>query len=72
MNTYYDYEELAAKAMAADATQEDINALGAWFEEHGNCYWNGESFEIDSTNRLYPVYQEVEEDEFELTGYEIR
>lgn len=72
MNTRYDYEELAVKALAFDATQEDINALGDWFEEHGNCYWNGEYFEMDSANRLYPIYQEVEEDEFELVGYEIR
>ncbi len=29
MASYYDYEELRAKAVAADATQDDINNLGA-------------------------------------------
>ena len=68
----YDYEELAAKALEPDATQEDINALGEWFQSFGAEYWNGEYFDIDDTHRLYPVYAEVEEDEYEITGYEIR
>lgn len=72
MNTYYDYEELVEKALAFDATQEDINALGEWFDSHGWDYWNGEYFEIDRYHSLYPVYKEVAEDNFEIVGYEIR
>ena len=72
MNTYYDYAELVAKALSADATQEDINNLGEWFSHHGTEYWNGEYYEIDSTHSLYPIYTEIAEDEYEITGYEVR
>lgn len=68
----YDYEELRDKALSTTATQEDVNALGKWFEHYGNDYWNGEYWEIDSNNSLYPIYREVSEDEFEIVGYEIK
>ena len=35
----YDYEELKNKALAQNATQEDINTLGEWFEQYGGNYW---------------------------------
>lgn len=66
---YYSYEELKA-AVIADASGANVNALGEWFSNYGNDYWNGEYYDADDF-RLYPVYTEVGEDEFELTGYEI-
>lgn len=38
--TIYDYQELKEKALSTDATQEDINNLGEWFEWYDNSYWN--------------------------------
>ena len=67
---YYSYEELKA-AVIADASGANVNALGEWFSNYGNDYWNGEYYDADDF-RLYPVYTEVDEDELELTGYEIR
>ena len=67
---YYAYEDLKA-AVIADASEENVNALGEWFSSYGNDYWNGEYYDADDF-RLYPVYTEVDGDELELTGYEIR
>ena len=67
---YCAYEDLKA-AVIADASEENINAIGEWFNSYGNDYWNGEYYDADDF-RLYPVYTEVNEDELELTGYEIR
>lgn len=61
-----EYEELRSAAIADDATQEDINALGAWFESNGSTYWNGEYYDADDGIRLYPI------DCGETIGYEIR
>lgn len=73
--TIYDYQELKNKALSADVTQEDINNLGEWFEQHGDKYWNGEYYSVDN-NRLYPTYQRIDDDEleeqYEIVGYEIR
>lgn len=69
---YYSYEELVSKALSPAATQEDVNELGEWFQQHGMMYWNGECFTIDSKRDLYPIYKEVDEDEFEVVGYEVR
>ena len=66
MTNYYDYEELRAKAL--NGKQEDIDALGEWLEQHGEKYWNGEYYDADGL-RVYPVYNELDEDEYELTGY---
>ena len=68
----YDYEELAEKATRYNATKEDIENLAEWFERFGDIYWNGEYYEIDKYNSLYPVYEEVAEDEWERTGWEVR
>lgn len=65
----YDYNELKEKALASDATQEDINALGEWFSRHGISYWNGECFHVDSDHNLYPIQKEIGYDEYELVGY---
>lgn len=65
----YDYNELKEKALASDATQEDINALGEWFSRHGMSYWNGECFHVDADHNLYPIHKEIGYDEYELVGY---
>lgn len=73
--TTYDYEELKNKALTTDATQDDINALGEWFELYGDRYWNGEYYSVDN-NRLYPIYQRIDDDEleeqYEIVGYELK
>jgi len=73
-DSYYEYDALLEKAMSAEATQTDIDALGNWFENWGNDFWNGEYFEIDKDHRLYPVYEEIENEDgtFDLKGFEIR
>ena len=70
--TIYDYEELKNKALSADATQEDVNALGEWFEQYGDRYWNGECFSVENGIHLYRIEEEIDEDEWEVTGYELR
>ena len=72
MANYYDYKDLERKALLPGAAQEDIDALGEWFEQFGSSYWNGECFKIDSTRALFPIYREVAEDEYEITGWEVR
>ena len=68
----YDYEELKNKVLSENATAENINALGEWFEQYGDSFWNGKYYEIDSSHRLYPIYEETAEEEFNLVGYEIK
>lgn len=41
------------------------------FEQYGDQFWNGEYYDADGL-RLFPVYVEVDEDQFEITGYEVR
>lgn len=72
MPGYYDYDELAERALSADATQSDIDALGKWFECYGSSYWNGEYYEISDSRRLFPIYVEDEDEQYTITGYEIR
>lgn len=71
----YDYEELKEKVLSAEATQEDINNLGEWFEQYGDRYWNGEYYSVDD-NRLYPIYRRIDDDEleeqYEIVKYEIK
>lgn len=67
---YYSYKDLRA-AVEAAPTQENVNALGEWFNAYGMCYWNGEFFNADGIY-IYPVYKEIDEDEFEFIGYELR
>ena len=47
----YDYQELL-NAVRKDPSQENINALGEWFENYGYDYWNGEEFTIDQKENL--------------------
>ncbi len=65
----YDYNKLSGKALAPDATQEDINSLGEWFRCYGMDYWNGEYFSVDRGCCLYPIMQEVGYDDYNVVGY---
>lgn len=65
----YNYKEICEKALAFNATQEDINALGEWFSRHGMSYWNGECWTVDAYHDLYPIYKEIGYDEYEVVGY---
>ena len=69
---YYSYEELAAKALAPNAAQADIDELGEWFQQYGMMYWNGQCFNIDKTHDLYPVYEENEDGDIDIVCYEVR
>lgn len=67
------YERLREAALADAAEQEDINALGKWFEDYGNDSWNGEYFDADDGVRVFHVYGEPDEyGDCQLKGYEIR
>ncbi len=66
----YSYSELL-EAVKANETPDNVNALGEWFEQYGDRYWNGEYYDADGL-RLFPVHVEVSEDQFEITGYEVR
>lgn len=67
----YNYEELEAAATKFGATQEEIDALGEWFERFGRRYWNGECYEVSEKEGLYlyPMHKQVGEDEFEIVGW---
>lgn len=68
----YDFPELAERALRFNATQEDINALAEWLDRYDRRSWNGERYKIDADHDLYPIYEEVAPDEWEIIGYEIR
>lgn len=67
----YGYSELEAAATKFGATQEEINALGEWFERYGQDCWNGESYTVNEARdlHLYPVHKRIGEDEFEIVGW---
>lgn len=58
---YEFYKEYEEAALAPTATDEDVSRLWDWFEAHGNRFWNGERYEIDTTHTLWPVYGEEDE-----------
>lgn len=66
---YYSYQELREKALSGN--QDDVNALGYWFNSYGSDYWNGEYYDADGF-QVVPQYQQIGEDEFEIVGYEIK
>lgn len=66
----YSYSELL-EAVKANETPDNVNALGEWFERYGDQFWNGEYYDADGL-RLFPVYVEADEDQFEIVGYEVR
>lgn len=68
----YNYEELRAAAVSPNATQIDIDTLGEWFDCYGMDSWNGEYFDADNGLRLFPIYEEDEDENFTVIGYEFR
>lgn len=70
MNKYM-YAELEAAALNPCATQAEINALGEWFQQYGEDFWNGQSWTVDEKKGIHiaPIYREIEEDDFEIVGY---
>lgn len=49
-----------------------VNYLGRWFEENSQGrFWDGEGYDCDEGERLYPVMVPVRDDEgsFEIVGY---
>lgn len=66
------YKELEQAALSADATQEDINALGKWFELYGETYWNGEYYTVNDNTRIVPIDIEDEDGDFHREGWELR
>lgn len=67
----YEYESLRDAALAGGATQEDIDALGEWLYRYNMSEWNGECWDIGGGRRVFPVYRQIDEDDFELVGYRI-
>lgn len=67
----YNYDELERAALAATATADDIARLAEWFNRYGSEYWNGEYYDINGTDRLFPVYQENDGD-FSIIAWEIK
>lgn len=65
----YNYAELKEKAI--NGTEGDVNNLGEWFENYGLKFWNGEFYDADGL-RLYPIFEDVGQDEFEPVGYELK
>lgn len=68
----YDYPDLERKALGT-GKQEDIDALGEWFERYGADSWTGECYKIDAEHTLWPVYGPEDEDgNYPITGWELR
>lgn len=68
----YNYKELEAAALNT-RSEEDIAALAEWFETYsGYKFWNGECHKVNDRYSLYPVYDQTEDDEFIITGWELR
>lgn len=51
--------------------QKYMFQLARWFEDFGTRYWNGECYQIESDKALYPVYQQISEDEFVIVDWYI-
>ena len=66
------FDELKKNAIES-GTLEDCELLAQWLLEFDSKHsWNGEFFTIDKDHRMYPVYKQIDEDEYEIVGYEIR
>lgn len=63
---YYTYQELRAAAMRENATAEDRLRLYYWFEREDMADWNGECFDMDEGLGLYPVYEDVYDEDGEI------
>ena len=69
---YNDYNELL-EAVKNNRSEENIKALAEWFERYGRDFWNGEYYDVSEIgDRLYPIYEEIGEDDYEIVGWELR
>ena len=66
--TCFNGQELLAEALN-DATPDNLNALGEWFERYGYTAWNGEYFTVSEDIRLYRIWDDDHEG---IIGYELR
>ena len=66
------FDELLKKAMAPEASQEDLKALAEWYFAHGHHLWNGKCFRIDSEHKLYPNFKEGEDGKVTITSYNLK
>ena len=69
--TRYDYQELREKAIE-NPTFENLEALADWLSNYDMNSWNGEFWDIDDGQRLYPIYGDEDENGyFPIVNYEI-
>lgn len=68
---YYSFDELYKSASRPGSTVQDRLDLYSWFERYDISSWNGECFDLGDGHRLFPVYEELDED-FVLVDAEIR
>ena len=69
--TRYDYQELREKAIE-NPTFENLEALADWLRNYDGNSWNGEFWDIDDGQRLYPIYGDEDENGcFPIVNYEI-
>ena len=69
--TRYDYQELREKAIN-NPTFENLEALADWLRNYDGNSWNGEFWDIDNGQRLYPIYGDEDENGcFPIVNYEI-
>ena len=70
MTYQFEYDDLIA-AVKKNPTQENIDNLGDWFHQYGDCYWNGEFYNADDLE-LWPVEDyDYELDQGEIIGYRL-
>ena len=48
---YNDY----MNAVKENPTEKNLAKLGEWFEEYGQRFWNGETYDLEDGSRLRPV-----------------
>lgn len=71
----YDLVKLIEKAVT-ERTEEAIFTLAAWFEKYDKYshFWDGEGYFFNYAGReweLTPIYEEIEEDEFEIVSWDL-
>ena len=69
----YNFKELEERAFT-EGTAEAVNDLAKWYEKYGMQFWNGEFFSGKYNGEEYilvPDYEEDEDSNFEIAGWEI-
>lgn len=67
------YEGLL-QAVKENPSEKNVKDLAEWLDYYDPRSWNGEYYDADGHDkiRIFPIYTEIDEDEFEITGYELR